>query len=243
MKIYILFILIIHSFTVLSQSKKERIRTLNSRVDSLINVIYVKEQLSSSMIGNFNQEISVLNQTNKKLEIDLKNSNALNTRLVIENNIKTDSLKQLRYETSNSTSSSREVNSSLLKKVSTSSMVDIYDWLNQFKEISKNSISYFDKEVLKFYIGDGPESNYADNSIGKVEISTIIYEEGIVFMQRSEFESNMFVLYVPILDVSFVKKQVDRLCRSMGGCLGPNEVNVRYELTDFGVKVSFGGGC
>ena len=258
MKKPLFFILFFQSCFVFAQSKKEQIKLLTARVDSLIEVIKIEEQTSSSTISNLKQENLYVIRNNENLELELekiknelKNSNELNHQLVLENTLKSDSLKQLSSENIKKNNSFEYndkntliINASMLRKLSTNSMRDIYDWLKQFKELSFHSIRYFDKDLAKDYGGYSYDPNtIVDSSYGRIELSTRIYKEGIVFMERSEFEGSSYNLFVPILDISFLKKQLDRLCRNMGGCTEPKEMKINYELTEFGVKISFSGGC
>jgi len=29
----------------------------------------------------------------------------------------------------------------------------------------------------------------------------------------------------------------------MGGCISPEEMEINYEVTEFGIKITWGGGC
>ena len=98
-----------------------------------------------------------------------------------------------------------------------------------------------DSSVLAggFYGGD--ESSI--EQMGKVMLNTSIYKEGIIYTVRLEHEGASYQLYIPILETQDAQKMIDRLCRNMGGCIKPNEMEITYEKTDFGVKVTWGGGC
>ena len=58
-----------------------------------------------------------------------------------------------------------------------------------------------------------------------------------------EYESASYELYIPLISLSKAKKYTELLCKNMGGCLGPEDVYVEYKSTNYGVKVSWGGGC
>jgi hypothetical protein len=112
---------------------------------------------------------------------------------------------------------------------STSKMNDIGDWLKQFEELSHNSITNNE---------DGTKDDQEIETINKV-----VFKNGITFEETLVYEGQGFVLFIPLLNDKEAKKLVDRLCRNMGGCLGPDEVDVTYTVTKDGVKVVWGGGC
>lgn len=112
---------------------------------------------------------------------------------------------------------------------SNSKMNEIGDWLNQFEELRSNSIN-----------------NNEDGSKGPEEsetITTTLYKNGIQFKETTIYEGQAFELFVPLLSAKEAKKLLNRLCKNMGGCLGPDEVNVKYTEAKDGVKVEWGGGC
>lgn len=112
---------------------------------------------------------------------------------------------------------------------SNSKMNDIRDWLKQFEELRSNSITNNE---------DGTKNDQEIETINKV-----VFKNGINFEETMVYEGQGFVLFIPLLNAKEAKKLVDRLCRNMGGCLGPDEVEVRYTVTKDGVKVEWGGGC
>lgn len=131
-----------------------------------------------------------------------------------------------------------EITYSLLNKPSRAEMETIEDWLSQFTLVSDNEISFFDAEIARSYGGDEPLDVH-----GQVSISTQVYKEGIVYVSRGEYEGVTYELFVPLLELSDVRKIADRLFRNMGMCVSPEEMNIRYEETDYGIKVYWGGGC
>ena len=58
-----------------------------------------------------------------------------------------------------------------------------------------------------------------------------------------EYEGAVYELFIPLLSIIDVKKNIDKLCRKMGGCVGDEEMRIDYKETDFGVNVKWGGGC
>jgi hypothetical protein len=112
---------------------------------------------------------------------------------------------------------------------SNAKMHDVWDWIKQFEKLRSNSIN-----------------NNEDGSKSPEESQTItntVYKNGIQFKERSAYEAQDFELFIPFVSAIEAKKIVDRLCRNMGGCLGPNVVDVKYTETKDGVMVEWGGGC
>jgi hypothetical protein len=131
-----------------------------------------------------------------------------------------------------------EISYSMLNKPSRPEMETLEDWLNQFTLICDSEVSFFDAEIARLYGGDEPLDVY-----GQVSISTLVYKEGIVYVSRGEYEGVTYELFVPLLGLSDLKRIADRLFRNMGMCVSPEEMNIRYEETDYGIKVYWGGGC
>ena len=112
---------------------------------------------------------------------------------------------------------------------SNSTMNVIGDWLSQFEELRSNSINNNE---------DGSKSPEESETI-----TTTLYKNGIQFKETTIYEGQAFELFVPLLSAKEAKKLLNRLCKNMGGCLGPDEVDVKYTETNDGVKVVWGGGC
>ena len=112
---------------------------------------------------------------------------------------------------------------------SNSKINDVRDWLKQFEELRHNSITNNE---------DGTKNDQEIETINKV-----VFKNGITFEETLVYEGEGYVLFIPLLTAKEAKKLVDRLCRNMGGCLGPDEVDVKYKETKDGVKVEWGGGC
>jgi hypothetical protein len=116
-----------------------------------------------------------------------------------------------------------------LLKSSNKKMNDVRNWLKQFDELRHNSITNNE---------DGTKNDQEIETINKV-----VYKNGITFEETLVYEGEGYVLFLPLLTAKEAKKLVDRLCRNMGGCLGPDEVDVKYKESKDGVKVEWGGGC
>ena len=102
MKKSLLFILFFQSCFVFAQSKKEQIKLLTARVDSLIEEIKIEEQTSSSTISNLNQEILDLNERkslfedeNEKEKSELIICQEYNEKLEQNIKIKSDSINKI----------------------------------------------------------------------------------------------------------------------------------------------------
>ena len=126
----------------------------------------------------------------------------------------------------------------ILNKPAKVEMNDLHDWLSQFTLICENEISFFDSHIAKFYGGEDPLDVH-----GNVSISTAVYKEGIIYIRRVEYEGVNYELFVPLFDKPDFKRIIDRLCRTMGMCNPPEEMDIRCEETDYGIKVYWGGGC
>ena len=131
------------------------------------------------------------------------------------------------------------LNYSKLNKPSTAVMENVDDWLSQFKLVCENSVTFLDRKTAEYYGGDQPILELH----GKVTLSTFVYDVGITYTVRSEYEGALYQLFIPLLKLSDVKKHIERLCKNMGGCIQPEEMEITFEETEFGVKVSWGGGC
>ncbi len=137
------------------------------------------------------------------------------------------------------TSEETEVTFKKLNKPANATMNEVTDWLNQFTIISEQTTFHYDLETAKFYGGESASIEM----FGKVTLKNTLFQEGIILIERSEYEGSSYQLYIPVLEIQDVKRLIDRLCRNMGGCVSSDEMQVNYEKTDFGVKVSWGGGC
>jgi len=252
MKILFVFLMLVMQFTVLAQSKKDQIEALTQQRDSLNHVLQIersstidKKIIHDSIISDFSKEVEQLkdslNKLNTKLSLFSDELNQFKNRMTVlqeENGAKSDSLKLFMKENS-TTDDVFELNYSILNKPATTSMNDIYDWLSLFTLVSKNSTTFIDEKAARFYGGDEPLLEVH----GKVTLSNSIYKEGIVLNERTEYEGQLYQLFIPLLNSSDVRKHIDKLCKNMGACVSPEDMNINYEETEFGIKVTWGGGC
>jgi hypothetical protein len=117
----------------------------------------------------------------------------------------------------------------ILLSSSNAKMNDVGEWVKQFEEVRSNTIN-----------------NNEDGSKSPEESQTMtntVYKNGIQYKVTTVYEAQEFELFIPLLTAKQAKKVVNRLCKNMGGCLGPDEVDVKYTETKDGVKVEWGGGC
>ena len=237
-----------------SQSKKDQIQILTQQIDSVKQVLNLERTIAvknlakkDSIISIVNKQVEKLNDTINGLNSKLSTSNLelINRKNQIESmrteiSNKSDSLKLLRVinEIEN-TDAEFELKYSALNKPATASMNEIGDWLSQFTLNCDNSTTFIDKETANYYGGDDPILELH----GKVTIQNLVYKEGILFSQRGEYEGSIYQLFIPLLNLTDVKKNIDKLCKNMGGCVQPDEMEIKYEETEFGIKITWGGGC
>jgi uncharacterized protein YjhX (UPF0386 family) len=223
MKTIPLIIFLALSLVASAQSKKEQIKQLNKELDSLKQA-FVKER------AKFTQnETLIINQI-KSLQKDLF--------------VKTDSIrlfKQLLLEKANNKKEAQpfEITYATLNKPAKDSMENIHDWLEQFTLLEEGKTTFYDEKTALFY--GGGEIQFSSHGI--VNIEHAIYKEGIIFSKRYEHEGALYQLFIPMLSEKDIKKNIERLCKNMGGCVPVEEMVIEYEQTEFGVRISWGGGC
>ena len=254
MKAILLLITVIFSLNSFSQSKKEQIQILTEQRDSVIGVLNFEKSVAfkniavkDSIIFIEIKQVEKLKDTISTLisKLSLSNLELISKKNQIESMRteilnKSDSLKLLKgINEIDNTDAEFELKYSTLNKPATPSMNEIGDWLSQFTLNCNNSTIFFDKKTAEFYYG-----NEAILELhGKVTIQNSIYKEGIIFSERLEYEGSIYQLFIPLLNLTDVKKNVDKLCKNMGGCVQPEEMEIKYEETEFGIKITWGGGC
>lgn len=228
---------------------KIHISNLNSRIDTLISKnISLQESVKiltkkttiyeeQNKIGE--KEIARLNELINDKETALKNIKLENQHAVRILNDTINVLKEAIANKLNAFDEEFELKYTDLNKPVKPNMEDINDWLKQFNLLSHNTITYLDHEIAKFYGGDDPILDMH----GKITIQNSIYKEGIYFTEKSEYEGASYQLFIPMLNISDVKRNINTLCKNMGFCIPPEEMEIHYEKTEFGIKVTWGGGC
>jgi len=234
-------------------TERQNTSTKMQKLDSIVafqeNVILKEKHQVDTLnleLRRLNLKILEVNQeklleTSELMEkYNVKNNE--NLALMKELNSMKDSLHQERSisnEKNDFLKEAVEISKSSLYKPANATMNEIVDWLNQFTILSESQTIHYDLETARFYGGD--ESSI--EQMGKVMLNTSIYKEGIIYTVRLEHEGASYQLYIPILETQDAQKMIDRLCRNMGGCINPSEMLITYERTEFGVKVTWGGGC
>jgi|GEM_PF-1857264 hypothetical protein len=252
MKTILLFVIFITTNISYAQSKNDQIESLTNRLDSLDIVLNLervsaraKIESKDSIIKTLNSQIEKINDVKNSLDVEL--STAIQEISLKQGQIKwlenlivikSDSLELLlkKIEDSNI---EFELSYDLLNKPALSSMEVIEDWLSQFNEMSSNSLSYIDKEMAALYYGE----DEIMEGYGKVFMNYSIYKEGIVFNSKTIIDGAIYQLYIPLLKLSDVQRNIERLCKNMGGCIPPEDMEITYEETPFGIKITWGGGC
>ena len=145
---------------------------------------------------------------------------------------------QVTPDSAKSNNAKTEITYSMLNKPSRPEMENIEDWLVQFTLVCDNEVHYYDAETAKLYGEADPRDVH-----GRMSVSTKTYKEGIVLVRNGEFEGASYELFIPLLTMADAKKNVDRLCKNMGGCIRPEEMEIYYEQAKNGIKVYWGGGC
>lgn len=234
-------------------TERQNTSTKMQKLDSIVafqeNVILKEKHQIDTLnleLRRLNLKILELNQeklleTSELIEkYNVKNNE--NLALMKELNSMKDSLHQERSisnEKNDFLKEAVEITKASLYKPANATMNEIVDWLNQYTILSESQTIHYDLETARFYGGD--ESSI--EQMGKVMLNTSIYKEGIIYTVRLEHEGASYQLYIPILETQDAQKMIDRLCRNMGGCINPSEMLITYERTEFGVKVTWGGGC
>lgn len=231
------------------QNTSAKMQKLDSIVAFQENVILKeKHQVDTLNLELRRLNLKILEVNQEKLleaselieKYNVKNNE--NLALMKELNSMKDSLHQERSisnEKNDFLKEAVEITKASLYKPANATMNEIVDWLNQFTILSESQTIHYDLETARFYGGD--ESSI--EQMGKVMLNTSIYKEGIIYTVRLEHEGASYQLYIPILETQDAQKMIDRLCRNMGGCINPSEMEITYERTEFGVKVTWGGGC
>lgn len=225
----------VQQFEVSRQNKEKMILKQKETIDSL-----------NTELRGLNLKMHKLNQEklSETAELLEKLNSKISENLALQKQLFSlaDSLKMERSINNTNvskTSEETEVTFKKLNKPANATMNEVTDWLNQFTIISEQTTFHYDLETAKFYGGESASIEM----FGKVTLKNTLFQEGIILIERNEYEGSSYQLYIPVLEIQDVKRLIDRLCRNMGGCVSSDEMQVNYEKTDFGVKVSWGGGC
>ena len=256
MKVISLIIFICISVALNAQSKKEQILQLSKELDSLkqaFNNERAKLIQNETLIESQNSRLEHLDKENSRMDNQIRSLNQdLNAKTNQIKNLqkdlstKTDSIrliKQILLEKANNKNDAQpfEITYATLNKPAKASMENIDDWLEQFTLLNTHSINYTDG-VQAYLPGDNGEMDYY--AIPRVvTVNYHVYKEGINLTELLEHEGASYILFLPFLKAADVKKNLEKICRNMGGCIPPEDVNFNIEETHYGVLVSWGGGC
>jgi chromosome segregation ATPase len=254
MKTIPLIIFLALSIIASAQSKKEQIKQLNKELDSLKQAFSnerAKLIQNETLIESQNSRLELLDKENSRMDNQIRTLNQdLNTKtnqiksLQKDLSTKTDSIrliKQMLLEKANNKNEARpfEISYATLNKPAKASMENIHDWLEQFTLLEEGKTTFYDEKTALFY--GGGEIQFSSHGI--VNIEHAIYKEGIIFSKRYEHEGALYQLFIPMSSEKDIKKNIERLCKNMGGCVPVEEMLIEYEETEFGIRISWGGGC
>ena len=225
----------VQQFEVSRQNKEKMLLKQKETIDSLNTEL---RGLNLKMHKLNQDKLSETAELLEKLNLKISENLALQKQLFsLADSLKME--RSINNTNASKTSEETEVTFKKLNKPVNATMNEVTDWLNQFTIISEQTTFHYDLETARFYGGESASIE----TLGKVTLKNTLFQEGIVFNERYEHEGSMYQLFIPVLEIQDVKRLIDRLCRNMGGCVSSNEMEVNYEKTDFGVKVSWGGGC
>jgi chromosome segregation ATPase len=242
------------SLVASAQSKKEQIKQLNKDLDSMklaFDIQRAKFAQNETIIQSQNSRFELLGIENSRMDNQIRSLNQdLNAKTNQIKNIqkdlstKTDSIrlfKQMLLEKANNKNEAQpfEITYATLNKPAKDSMENIHDWLEQFTLLEEGKTTFYDEKTALFY--GGGEIQFSSHGI--VNIEHAIYKEGIIFSKRYEHEGALYQLFIPMLSEKDIKKNIERLCKNMGGCVPVEEMVIEYEQTEFGIRISWGGGC
>jgi hypothetical protein len=130
------------------------------------------------------------------------------------------------------------INKKFYLKPSRGNSEEIEGYLKNFELIT--SYAYYGKQSgnPNWQPSEGDEDPYS-----KYNRVISIYEHGIVFWEKIEYEGASYDLFIPMLSIIEGKNLIQNLCKNMGGCTPPEEVEVEFKEFMGGILVTWGGGC
>ena len=227
--IFVLFTLIADGQTFMDFNKKELQVDYQKRLDEIALINKNIEELTANLSGltkkiiDLESEKTTKNREMTALQTKIGSLATEASELRAKVNSLTEENKANREYINKNTPLGLQNNFS---KFVNPSHEDIYDFLGQFEEQTS-----FELEI----IGEIPELNRT--------IAQSIYTNGISFQVVSGYEYQSFTLFIPIRSTDIVKNGLERLCKNLGGCFGPEETDISYEVEKNGVKISWEGGC
>jgi outer membrane murein-binding lipoprotein Lpp len=227
--IFVLFTLIVQGQTFMDLNKKELQVDYQKRLDEIAlknkNIDELTANLSNltKKITDLESEKTTKNREMAALQTKIGSLSTEANELRAKVNSLTEEINASREYINKNTPMGLQNNFS---KFVNPSHEDVYDFLGQFEEQTN-----FELEIN----GEQPELNRT--------ISQSIYTNGISFQVVSGYEYASYTLFIPIRSTEIVKNGLERLCKNMGGCLSPEEVDISYDVEKSGIKISWEGGC
>jgi hypothetical protein len=253
MKLILIILSLIISLKSFSQSKKEQIEILNKQVDSLKQKLIYENNYNIQKYDELNSKKENLLQLLEKEKTINKKINSENGALSKEVTLINQELKKKNTEigflldsigkiilNSKSITSDSElvINKQMFIKPPNDQTKEIDEYLNNFKLIGNYIFKGKQTGNPSWNSSDGEEDPY---SWFTRNIS--LYEHGIIMWKFQEHEGASYDLFIPMISIIEGKKLTQVLCKNMGGCTPPEEVEVVYEEVMGGILVHWGGGC
>jgi hypothetical protein len=254
-----------------SQSKKEQIEILTNRVDSLNRVLGSERSLNQSVLNDVNSKVSKLESQidlitsdvsiltielqeskgdllTKQKEI-IESQRALSSKdkeiasIKKENLILLDSLALVR-KTVELINKDSVFTMNKVKKENYEIKIldkdeDIWAYLSNFNLLETYSYDVQDPEMGNPY----HDPSHGEDPYARLEIIESMFEKGIILLHCEIHEGSTYELYIPMLSIIEAKYLLEDLCKNMGGCTPPEEVEVEFSVFQAGVLISWGGGC
>lgn len=196
-------------------------------------------------------ELESKNKSIKELTTTLYGLEKKVTELKIEKNEKTKEINSLEFKAN---SLKAELNTSQVKvKEVVSQNNSLTEYLNKNTPIGlqtnfKQFLNPSHQEIGDFLAQFEEETSFRQEVNGEslyfnrtFELTT--FKNGISFEMESGYEYSNYTLFLPLNLTEELKNGLERLCKNMGGCLSPEEVEVSYAAEKNGLKISWGGGC
>ena len=201
----------------------KKIGVLNNSLDSINNVLSITRE-------NSNQEVKQLNTTIEQLNSEIE-------ALKRDNNISSSSIKTLIKE-----------NDKLKMELKALSNIDIN--LNSFKELAKKPMKA--NETIYDWLSNftliSDKTFNVPSDFSTIATSSFkFYKEGVFFCGFYDgWEDFNYELHIniPLLSLLDAKKYTKKFFENMASCMGDGDINLKYEKTVYGTKISWtGGGC
>ncbi len=227
-KIITLSFMVFSMMTTFSQNKKEQIEQLTYSKDSLQYLIDKERNSSSEKIKELEKKIEALEyEKNEKIKEIYSLETKVNS-LKVE--VDTLHLKVKEVETQN-----KSLTEYLNKNTPLGLQTNFKQFLNPSQQDIHDFLAQFEAETSFEQVENG-EHEYT-------YFGLTIYKNGISVENVQGHEYDGYTLFLPLNLTDELKNGVERLCKNMGGCFSPEEVDVSYVVEKNGIKISWSGGC